>query len=262
MTNGQAKILVIGDVVGAGGTGFIEEKLWGLRKFYGIDMTIVNGENAAVGNGIDKATADRLMKSGVDVITSGNHIWKKNGIADLLDGNQYILRPANYPPSCPGSGYCIFDMCSYKVLIVNLLGTVFMESLESPFTAIDKILSREKGNFDFAVVDIHAEATSEKLALAKYIDGKVSVVFGTHTHVQTADEQILPLGTGYITDVGMCGPEDSVLGIKNDIIIKKFLTKMPVRHEEADTPSSLCGCIFTLSLDSGKCTGVQRICIR
>ena len=262
MTKGQAKILVIGDVVGAGGVGFIEEKLWGLRKFYGIDMTVVNGENAAVGNGLDKATAERLMKSGADVITSGNHIWKKNGIGDLLDSNPYILRPANYPSSCPGSGYCIFDMCSYKVLVINLLGTVFMESLESPFLVADRILSREQGNFDLAVVDIHAEATSEKLALGKYLDGRVSAVFGTHTHVQTADEQIFPLGTGYITDAGMCGPEDSVLGIKNDIIIRKFLTKMPVRHEEADTQSSLCGCIFTISLESGKCTEVQRIQIR
>lgn len=261
MTNGEARILAIGDVVGKSGTEFISEKLWGLRKFYGVDMVVANGENAAPGNGLDKDTAESLFRAGVDVITSGNHIFRKSVAETLLESQENVLRPANYPSACPGSGWCIFDMCSYKVLVINLLGTVFMESLASPFEAADRILEREKGNFDFAVLDIHAEATSEKLALAKYLDGRVSAVFGTHTHVQTADEQIFPGGTGYITDAGMCGPHDSVLGIKNEIIIRKFLTKMPVRHEEADTPPALCGCLFTLSLSSGKCTGVQRICI-
>ncbi len=262
MTNGEARILVIGDVVGTGGTDFIEKKLWGIRKFYGVDMTVVNGENAAPGNGLERDTANRLFRAGADVITSGNHIWKRSAVGELLEGNEFVLRPANYPPECPGSGACIFDMCSYKVLVMNLLGTVFMESLESPFVVADRILEREKGNYDFSVLDIHAEATSEKLALAKYLDGRVTAVFGTHTHVQTADEQILPGGTGYITDAGMCGPEDSVLGIKNEVIIKKFLTKMPVRHIESENPSALCGCLFTVSLDSKKCTGVQRVCIR
>ncbi len=262
MTNGEARILAIGDIVGKSGTSFIADKLWGLRKFYGVDMVVANGENAAPGNGLDRDTADTLFRAGVDVITSGNHIFRKSSVEQLLESEEKILRPANYPSACPGSGWCIFDMCSYKVLVMNLLGTVFMESLASPFETADRILEREKGNFDFAVLDIHAEATSEKLALAKYLDGKVSAIFGTHTHVQTADEQIFSGGTGYITDAGMCGPFDSVLGIKNDIIIRKFLTKMPVRHEEADTPPVLGGCLFTLSLSSGKCTAVQRISIQ
>lgn len=262
MTNKTATILAIGDVVGKSGTEFIKEKLWGLRKLYGVDMTVVNGENAAPGNGLNNDTAELLFRSGADVITSGNHIWRRSGTDLLLENSSFVIRPANYPSVCPGNGYCIFDMCSYKVLVINLLGTVFMESLESPFVCADKILEREKGNFDFSIVDIHAEATSEKLALANYLDGRVSAVFGTHTHIQTADERILQKGTGYITDVGMCGPFDSVLGIKSDIIIKKFLTKMPVRHEEAEGEVALCGCLFTLSLDDGKCLEAKRICVR
>jgi len=259
MKNGMAKILVLGDVCGSGGTGAVKKMLWGIRNNYNIDMVIANGENAAVGNGLDRETADTLLSSGVDVITGGNHIWKKNAVHSLLENNDCIIRPANYPPECPGNGYCIFDMSSYKVLVINLLGTLFLESLESPFICAKKILEREKGNYDLAIIDFHAEATSEKITLAKYLDGEITALFGTHTHVQTADEQVFSGGTGYITDVGMCGPLDSVLGVRTDIIIKKFLTKMPVKFEEAEGKCSLCGCIFTVSTSDHKCISAERI---
>lgn len=259
MRNGEAKILALGDICGKCGTEAVAKKLWDIRKECDADMVIANGENAAVGNGLDRESAEILLQSGVDVITGGNHIFRKSSVYSLLDDSESIIRPANYPAECPGSGYCIFDMCSYRVLVMNLLGTVYMESLESPFAAADRILRREEGNFDLAITDIHAEATSEKIALAKYLDGRVAAVFGTHTHVQTADEKILPGGTGFICDLGMCGAADSVLGIKNEIILRKFLTKMPVRHEEAEGEAEICGCVFTVAVKDGKCTGVQRV---
>ncbi len=259
MTKNEIKIMVLGDICGNIGTNAVEKKLWSLRKYYGADMVVANAENAAPGNGLDKETAEKLFRCGVDVITSGNHIWKKYNVKSLLENSQNILRPANYPPQCPGNGFCVFDMCSYKVLVINLIGTVFMESMESPFEKAKKILESENGNYDFSVVDFHAEATSEKIALAKYLDGRVSAFFGTHTHVQTADEQVFKGGTGYITDVGMCGAKDSVLGVRSDIIIEKFLHKMPVRHEEATGECLICGCLFTLSKQNGKCVAAERI---
>ncbi len=259
MLKGQAKILALGDIVGEHGTQAIEKKLWEIRRENGIDMVIANGENASSGNGINPESADRLFRAGVDVITGGNHTFRKSTIHSLLEKGENIIRPANYPSDCPGFGYCIFDMCSYKVLVINLLGTVYMESLENPFLCADKILKSEEGNFDLAFLDFHAEATSEKLALGHFLDGRISGFFGTHTHVQTSDEKILPNGTGYITDLGMCGVEDSVLGVKSDIIIRRFLTKMPQKHEEAEGEAGICGCIFTVSLDGGKCVDIERI---
>ena len=259
MTKGQAKILTLGDIVGAGGTEAIEKKLWEIRNENRIDMVIANGENAATGNGINPETAQRLFRAGVDVITGGNHIFRKSTIHSFLEKEKNIIRPANYPSECPGFGYCIFDMCSYRVLVINLLGTVYMESLENPFSCADKILKNEEGNFDIALLDFHAEATSEKLALARYLDGRISCFFGTHTHVQTSDEKVLAGGTGYITDLGMCGVEDSVLGVKSDIIIRRFLTKMPQKHEEAEGEARICGCIFTVCVENGKCVEVERI---
>ena len=259
MTKGEAKILVLGDICGNCGTEAVESKLWGIRKDLGVDMVIANGENCAEGNGLDRSSAERLFSCGVDVITSGNHIWKKSSAHSLLENNGFVIRPANYPSSRPGAGYCIYDMNSYKVLVMNLLGTVYMESLDSPFYTADKILAREEGNYDFAILDIHAEATSEKIALAKYLDGRVTAVFGTHTHVQTADEKVLAKGTGYITDAGMCGPVDSILGVKNEIIIRKFLTKMPARHEEASGDAMINGCLFTVSTENYRCIKAERI---
>ncbi len=259
MKNGIFKLLAVGDVVGKNGSEVLRKNLWGLRRTLEADMVIANGENAAVGNGLDKDTAELLFASGTDVITSGNHIWKKNQAYSLLENNENILRPANYPSSCPGSGYGIYRIEGLRVLVMNLLGTVFLDSLDSPFDTARRILDREKGSFDLSVIDFHAEATSEKLALARYLDGEAAVIFGTHTHVQTADEQVLPKGTGYITDLGMTGVVDSVLGVRSDIIIRRFLTKMPARHEEADGDAVICGCLFTIDTSAGRCVSVQRV---
>ena len=256
----------MGDIIGIPGVEFVKRNLWNLRKKYNIDCAVANGENAASGNGIDAKSASLVFESGVDVITTGNHVWQKKEIYYFLDENNFILRPANYPDMCPGAGYNIIDITGYKILVVNLLGTVFMETygLESPFTTADRIFAREKGNYDFAAIDIHAEATSEKMALAKYIDGKnvkACVLFGTHTHVQTADEQILKNGAGYITDVGMTGSADSILGIKNEAIIQKFLTKMPVKFDVCGDNIELRGIICNIETGTGnfRCTEIKRI---
>lgn len=258
-------LLAIGDVMGTSGVEHTKKILWELRKEHSIHCVAANGENSADGNGIDIKSAKALIGGGVDIITTGNHVWQKKEIYQFLDESEYIIRPANYPDSCPGKGYNILDVMGYKILFINLLGCVFMDAAsESPFVAVNKIFSREKGNYEFAVVDFHAEATSEKLALAKYIDSgnpgfKAAAIFGTHTHVQTADEQILKNGAGYITDLGMTGSTDSVIGVKNENMIQRFVTKMPVRFEVEDRDIQLNGAVFNLDLESFKCIGVKRI---
>lgn len=252
------KILCFGDVVGPAALDVFTKNLSRLRKKYGADMVIVNGENVSEGNGIMPDEADALLYSGVDVITGGNHIWQKNRIFSYLDDKNEIIRPANYPPSNPGRGYTVVDMGSARVLVMNVLGTVFMESLACPFETVDKILEKEKGRYDIAVLDIHAEATAEKKALAYYLDGRVNVIFGTHTHVATADEQVLPKGSGYITDLGMCGCEKSCLGVESEIIIEKLKSKMPARFKLADGEITLSGALFELDKDF-RVRSVERI---
>ena len=258
-------LFAIGDIIGPFGVEYVKKILWKCREEYNIHCVVANGENTASGNGIDLKSAKALIESGVDMITTGNHVWHRKDIYQFLDESAYILRPANYPDLCPGRGHSIIDVFGYKILFMNLLGTVFMDSaIESPFITLQKIFSREKDNYDFAVVDIHAEATGEKLALAKYIDNnnseyKASVIFGTHTHVQTSDEQILKSGAGYITDLGMTGGADSVLGIKNECVVQRFLTKMPTKFEPEETQIRLDGVVFTLDLKNYACTNIQRI---
>ena len=255
-------ILAVGDIIGAAGAAFLRGNLWRFRRENKIDCVVANGENAAGGGGIDAKSADLITESGVDVITTGNHIWHRKDIYNYLDGNRHILRPANYPASCPGAGYNIIDISGYKILFVNLLGTVYFDlGLESPFDTADRIFAREKDNFDFAVVDIHAEATGEKVALAKHIDAnyKAGLIFGTHTHVQTADEQILKNGAGYITDLGMTGAFDSVLGVKNELVIKKYLTKMPVKFEMCEESIELWGIIAKINETDFKCEEIKRV---
>ena len=255
----QIRILTIGDVVGPAALDTLSKILFPLRNEYKADFVIVNGENAAPGNGIDIPSAKTLLFSGADVITTGNHVWQKKDIRDFLCDSEQIIRPANYPPACPGSGYTIRDCMGWRVLVINVMGTVYMESLESPFTAVERILERERGRYDIAVLDVHAEATSEKIALGHYFDGHIAVIFGTHTHVPTADLRILPGGSGYITDLGMVGPEESVLGVKTEIIIEKFTTKMPVRFEIADGPLILCGACFTYDTEKKCVTAAEQI---
>lgn len=253
------RILCIGDVTGQAAVAALEEHLWSIRKTLGADLVITNGENAAQGNGLDVQSAKRILFAGTDVITSGNHIWKKKEIGDYLNAANAVIRPANFPDSCPGVGYTFCDARGYRVLVMNVLGTMYMEALDSPFAAIDRILKREEGGYDLAVLDVHAEATSEKAALAAYFDGRVQIVFGTHTHVQTADACVLPQGTGFITDVGMTGPKNSILGVKKEIVIEKFLKHMPVRFDGADGDIALCGCLFVYDTDTKRVTEATAV---
>lgn len=251
------RILALGDVVSESGCRFIRENLWNIRKENDIGAVIINAENSAVGNGIDKVSAQTLFDSGADVLTSGNHIWKKKGTEALLDSNSNILRPANFPEPCSGNGYVITDCMGWKILVVSLLGTVFMDAVDSPFRVLDKILKNESGKFDFSIVDFHAEATSEKTALGLCFDGKISAIFGTHTHVQTNDARILPKGTGYISDAGMTGVENSVLGLDAELMIKKFITKIPQYHNVAVGKISMNGVIFDIDCNTGMCVSAK-----
>lgn len=255
------KILCIGDVVGSKGCAFVREKLPSLKKFYQVDAVICNGENSADGNGVLPASADSLFASGVDVITLGNHSFRRKEIYPYLEESPFIIRPINYPEATtPGVGKCVLDLGRVQITVINLMGNVYFgENLNCPFETMDKVLK----NVDtkITVVDFHAEATGEKGALAHYLDGRVSAVFGTHTHVQTADEQILPKGTGFITDAGMTGPISSVLGIKSELIIEKLKCKLPVRFEVAQNPYKLDAVLFDIDDSSGKCVNVQRISV-
>ena len=262
MKNKTLRFMAVGDVVGKNGLSYIQKNLWHIRSRYNVDICIVNGENSAPGNGITKESAETLFVSGADVITTGNHVFRRAEVYTYLDDKTTVLRPANYPPSCPGFGSGVFELCGVRVLMMNLLGNVYMESLEDPFVTAQRILDREKGGYDIAVCDIHAEATSEKLAFAHHFDGRIDIVFGTHTHVQTNDAKILPGGTGYITDLGMTGPEDSVLGVKKEIIIKRFMTKMPSRFEEADGETVFCAALFDYDTVTKKVCGAQTVCLK
>ena len=252
-------ILVLGDVVSDIGCAFLRKKLPALKKLKAIDFCIANGENSAAGNGITPLSAQQLFTSGVDFITTGNHVFRRKEVYDLLDESEFIIRPANFHGSNPGKGYAIADLGRTSVAVINLMGTMFMESLDNPFRTADRILDEIKGKANIILVDFHAEATSEKQSLAYYLDGRVSAVFGTHTHVLTADERVLPGGTGYITDIGMCGVENSVLGVKKEVVIEKFLTSMPVRFDAASGECMLNGCIFTVDEKSGKCTAAEAV---
>lgn len=255
------KVLIIGDVVGNCGTEFLKKNLSDFAKSHSIDMIIANGENAAKNNGLDGVTADVLFASGVDVITSGNHIWHKFEMQNIIDDYENILRPANYPGECPGNGYVIYNACGVKVLVISVLGTVYLESLASPFEMVDRILKREEGSYDISIVDFHGEATSEKAAFARYFDGKLTAVVGTHTHVQTADERLLPLGTAFITDLGMTGAYESILGVNCDRIINKFLTKMPTRFEQAEGECQFNAVIIDIDDTSYKAKKIERVFI-
>ena len=249
-------ILAIGDVVGSIGCKFLRHHLPSLKKIKHIDLVIANGENSADGNGILPASAQYLLDSGVDIITTGNHVYRRREIYPFLDDCETILRPANFPKDAPGRGAFIYDMGRIRVGVINLMGLVYMENLDCPFETVDKLLhSMPK----ITLVDLHAEATGEKGALAYYLDGRVSAVFGTHTHVQTADEQILPGGTGFISDVGMVGPIRSILGVKPELIIQKMKGKLPVRFENGDGDCHMDCVLFTIDEKTGKTTAIERM---
>lgn len=249
-------ILAIGDVVGSVGCKFLRKHLPSLKKIKQIDMVIANGENSADGNGITPTSAQHLFDSGVDVITAGNHTFRRRECYDYFDECETLIRPANFPKGTPGRGCCIYDMGRVRVGIINVMGVVYMDPLDCPFETVDKLLPNLP---KITLVDFHAEATGEKGALAHYLDGRVSAVFGTHTHVQTADEQILPKGTGFISDLGMVGPTNSILGVKPELIVQKMKSKLPVRFENAAGDCHLDAVLFTIDEKTGKTTAVERI---
>jgi len=254
------KVLVVGDIVGNTGRTVIKKLLPQISREHNLDMIIANGENAAGGIGITKEIAEELFNNNIDVITMGNHTWDKKEILSYIGSQPNLIRPANYPPGTPGKGYTVFNLKNnIKVGVVNISGVVFLPPLIPPFLIIDKVIAELKKECQIIIVDFHAEATSEKIAMGWYLDGKVSAVVGTHTHVQTADERILPGGTAYITDIGMTGPRDSVLGIKKEIAINKFLTQMPVKFETADGLGQLNGVILTIDSATGLAISITRI---
>lgn len=254
-------ILAIGDVVGGVGCRFLRQRLPALKKLKGIDFVIANGENSSDGNGITPASAEYLFSSGVDVITSGNHSFRRREVYPYYDNAPYILRPANFPEkTTPGKGMLIYDMGRIQVCVINLMGCIFLDSLRDPYDTMDELL--EKNTAKITILDFHAEATAEKLALAYYLDGRISAMFGTHTHVQTADECIFEKGMGYITDVGMTGPIKSVLGVKPELAIKKQREKLPVRFDYADGDCKLDCILFNIDDKTGKTLQIERMEIK
>ncbi len=254
------RILVLGDVFGRPGRSAIRELVPSLITSESVDLAMANAENASGGMGVDVRSAEELFSGGIHVLTSGNHIWKKKEIFPYMEENPRLLRPANYPPGTPGRGWYEWEgPGGLRVLVINLEGRVFMRNLEDPFRCVDKLLQEHRPYSPVVLVDMHAEATSEKIAMGWFLDGRVSLVYGTHTHVQTADERILPGGTAYITDLGMCGPLDSVIGVEKDIIIEGFLSQLPLRFEVARDNVVLQGILLDVDEDSGKARSIRRI---
>lgn len=253
-------ILFIGDVVGKPGREAIKTLLPGLKNEFSLDFVVVNAENAAGGSGITAKVAQELFDCSVDVLTSGDHIWKKKEIFELIKTERRILRPNNFPTTAPGAGYGVFTAANnQKVGVISVLGRVFMDALECPFKTTLAAVEAITKETNVILVDIHAEATSEKVALGWYLQGKVSAVLGTHTHIQTADERILPEGTAYLTDAGMTGPYDSVIGRKVENVMERFLTHVPVRFEVAEGNVQLCGAVMEIDERTGHAQKITRI---
>jgi len=253
-------ILFIGDIVGNPGRQAVRDLLPSLKAEYKLDFVIANAENAAGGSGITPRIANELFDSGISVLTSGDHIWKKRDIFEVINEESRILRPLNFPPGAPGRGANIYTAGDGKKLaVVNIQGRVFMEALECPFRAIRQELEKISGQTKIIIIDVHAEATSEKIALGWFLDGKVSAVFGTHTHIQTADEKILPQGTAYITDVGMTGPYFSVIGRRIEDVLERFVTAIPLRFEVADSDVQLHGAVVDIDEATGKSRSIIRV---
>lgn len=259
------KVLAVGDVCSPDGCACAMRLIPKIKREENIDFVIVNGENSASGNGITPDSANMLFGAGADVITGGNHTLRRKEFYDMLDNNPFVLRPHNLKNENAGSGYCLFDMGRTCAAVINLSGQIYLERLEAenPFKCVDLLLDRaKKDNAKYIFVDFHAEATSEKRAMGFYLDGKVTAVFGTHTHVQTADEQILPNGTGYITDLGMTGVINSILGVKNSIIINRLRDGDLARFEQESGSCMLNGCIFEADENTGLTKSVKRIYIK
>ena len=253
-------LLMIGDIVGKSGRKAIKDLLPAIKKEYKIDFTVANAENAAGGNGLTQKVMEELYESGIDALTMGNHVWDKKEIYEFIDNEETLLRPANYPPDSPGKGWNIVaSEKGVKVGLMNFSGRVFMQPLDCPFRVFDEIIADVQSYTKIILVDFHAETTSEKIAFGWFVDGRVSAVCGTHTHVQTADSRVLHNGTGYITDVGMTGPRDSVLGVKTDLVIQRFLSQQPVKFEIAKGELQLNAVYLEVDKNTGKCLDIKPI---
>lgn len=255
------KILFIGDVVGQPGRKMVETYLPKLKKKFRPHLTIINGENAAHGRGITEKIYHQLLHSGAQIITMGNHTWDNRDIFEFIEDASCLVRPANFPQDTPGEGMRFARVNQQLVAVINLQARTFLPPLDCPFKKLDELIVEAKKRTSLIFVDFHGEATSEKIALAWYADGRVSAVVGTHTHVQTADERILPKGTAYITDVGMTGPYDGILGVEREAVIKKFLTSLPVRFEVSKGREQLSGVVIELDDETGKAKSIERVLI-
>ncbi len=255
------RILCIGDAVGALGRTIFQKHVPALREQYRIDGVLVNGENAADGRGITPRMVRAFRHNGADIITSGNHIWGKKDIYEYLTQNTDLLRPANFPSSCPGTGVATFTAGNVTVGVINLQGRIFMrEHVDCPFRTAESALTFLKSKTDVIIVDFHAETTSEKMGIAHFLDGKVSAVFGTHTHVQTADERVLPGGTAFMTDLGMCGALNGMIGMKKEAVLSHMITQMPHRFEvQTVGPAVLSGMYVEIEVETGKAVAIERV---
>lgn len=253
------RVLMVGDVVGKPGRQITQELVPRLKAEHTVDFVIVNGENSAGGIGITQDIAQTLFRHQVDVITLGNHAWGKRDVYPYLDEEPRLLRPDNYPPGAPGRGWGVYPSPAGLIGVVSLQGRTFMEPVDDPFRAIDGILEQLHRRTRLIFIDFHAEATSEKQAFGWYVDGRASAVVGTHTHIQTADERILPGGTAYLTDVGMTGPAVSVIGMKCDIVLPRFTSGLPSRFEVAEGEAQLCGVLVDIDAATGQATNIQRL---
>ena len=260
---GTYRILGIGDIVGSPGRRAVKALLPEMRRSMGIDFVVGNGENLSGGSGMRPQEAEELFAAGVDVITGGDHVWGKRELIPYIDKTDRILRPANYPPEQPGLGFAVYrNGRGPAVGVIHVQGRIFMNiSADCPFKAIDRAIEQIRPQTPVIVVDFHAEATSEKVAAGWHVDGRASFLFGTHTHVQTADDRVLPQGTAYITDVGMTGPYDSVIGRVKEIVIQKFLTQIPARFDVATDDARLCGAVATIDAETGRAEKIERVMV-
>ncbi|WP_029420435.1 TIGR00282 family metallophosphoesterase [Alicyclobacillus macrosporangiidus] len=252
------RVLFIGDIVGKPGQDYVREVLKGLLRARRIDLVVANGENATNGRGINRLACEALYDAGVEIITMGNHTWDQKDTEALLEEDARIVRPANFPEGTPGRGYTVCKVAGKPFLVINLMGRTFLSQLDCPFREVDRILAAHS-HIRHVLVDMHAETTSEKLAMGWHLDGRVSAVVGTHTHVPTSDERVLPGGTAYITDVGMVGPRDGILGMDRDLVLRKMRTQMPVRFQVATGPRQFCAVEVDLDDESGRARSIERI---
>ena len=254
------KLLAIGDITGPIGIEHLKKNLWNFRRSEKIDLVVANAENAGFISGPRPAAVEELLAAGVDIITSGNHIFQCYDLWRYLDESECIARPLNYPAEAPGKGYVYTEICGYRVLVISALGRSFMEpDLDCPFRAIDRVLEKEAGRYDFALLDFHAEATAEKKAIGYYFDGRIDVIWGTHTHVPTADETILEGGSAYISDIGMCGPSGGILGVKAEVMIERSRTHLRIPYAEASGPLFANGVILEMDEASGRALSIRRV---